>query len=123
RRIYYTAPPARCEGREDAGVGDDDHGPGPMTRGGSLKIFAAMMKSMDSGIGRVLRAFSRPARERDTLLIFTSDNGGERYSFNWPFSFQKLDLFEGGLRVPAILRWPGVIASRQSTGHAGRTRG
>src|SRR4029078_11862073 len=100
RRIYYTAPPARCEGREDAGVGDDDHGPGPMTRGGSLKIFAAMMKSMDSGIGRVPRALSRAGRDRDTLVIFTSDNGGQRSPSTWPFSFQKLDLFVGGLRVP-----------------------
>ena len=114
--LHYPAPHSPWEGPEDAAIGHDDHGPGPMTRGGSLKIFAAMMKSMDSGIGRVLRALSRAGRERDTLVIFTSDNGGERYSFNWPFSFQKLDLFEGGLRVPAILRWPGVIAAGQSTG-------
>ena len=41
-------------------------------------------------------------------MIFTSDNGGERYSYNWPFSFQKMYLYEGGTRVPAIVRWPGV---------------
>jgi arylsulfatase A-like enzyme len=74
-----------------------------------LQIFAAMMKSMDGGIGRVLRALSRAGRDRDTLVIFTSDNGGERYSYNWPFSFQKLYLWEGGIRVPAIVRWPGTI--------------
>jgi arylsulfatase A-like enzyme len=89
-----------------------------MTRGGSLKIFAAMMTSMDAGIGRVLRALARAGRERNTLVIFTSDNGGERYSFNWPFSFQKLNLHEGGLRVPAILRWPGVVPAGQSTEQA-----
>jgi arylsulfatase A-like enzyme len=64
---------------------------------------------MDAGIGRVLTALERAKRHRDTLVIFTSDNGGERYSFNWPFSFQKGDLHEGGTRVPAIVRWPGVI--------------
>ena len=51
----------------------------------------------------------------DTLVIFTSDNGGERYSYNWPFSFQKEDLWEGGLRVPAIARWPGVIPAGRTT--------
>jgi arylsulfatase A-like enzyme len=64
---------------------------------------------MDAGIGRVLTALDRAQLQRDTLVIFTSDNGGERYSFNWPFSFQKGDLHEGGTRVPAIVRWPGVI--------------
>ena len=38
--------------------------------------------------------------ERDTLVIFTSDNGGERYSYNWPFSFQKMYLYEGGIACP-----------------------
>src|SRR5262249_15020978 len=53
--------------------------------------------------------------ERDTLVIFTSDNGGERYSYNWPFSFQKLYLNEGGIRVPAIVRWPGVVPANAVT--------
>jgi len=113
--LHYTAPHSPWEGPEDAAIGHDDHGAGPMTKGGSLKIFASMMKSMDAGIGRVLKAISRAGLERTTLVIFTSDNGGERYSFNWPFSFQKSNLFEGGLRVPAIARWPGVIPANQVT--------
>ena len=92
-----------------------------MTAGGSLKIYASMMKSMDAGIGRVLRALSRARLERNTLVIFTSDNGGERYSFNWPFSFQKMHLWEGGLRVPAIVRWPGVVPAGRSTDQAAIT--
>ena len=56
-----------------------------MTNGGSLKIFASMMTSLDAGIGRVLAALGRAGLEENTLVIFTSDNGGERYSFNWPF--------------------------------------
>jgi len=113
--LHYTAPHSPWEGPEDAAIGHEDHGPGPMTNGGSLKIYASMMKSMDAGIGRVLRALDRTRQARQTLVIFTSDNGGERYSFNWPFSFQKLNLFEGGLRVPAIVRWPGVVPAGRST--------
>ena len=92
-----------------------------MTEGGSLKIYASMMKSMDAGIGRVLQALRRAKLENDTLVIFTSDNGGERYSFNWPFSFQKMDLWEGGTRVPAIVRWPGVIPAGRVTDQAAIT--
>jgi len=89
-----------------------------MTAGGSLKIYGAMMRSMDAGIGRVLKALDRSGHRRNTLVIFTSDNGGERYSFNWPFSFQKMYLNEGGTRVPAIARWPGVIPPGRVTGQA-----
>jgi arylsulfatase A-like enzyme len=80
-----------------------------MADGGSSKTYGAMMKSMDAGIGRVLEALERAKLDRETLVIFTSDNGGERYSFNWPFSFQKMYLYEGGTRVPAMARWPGVV--------------
>src|SRR6478672_4909251 len=92
-----------------------------MTAGGSRAVYAAMMRSMDSGIGRVLKALARAKREHDTLVIFTSDNGGERYSFNWPFSFAKGDLWEGGTRVPAMVRWPGVIPAGQVTEQAAIT--
>lgn len=119
--LHYTAPHAPWEGPEDATIGHTSHGDGPMTDGGSLKIFASMMKSLDSGIGRVLQALQRARLDRNTLVIFTSDNGGERYSHNWPFSFQKGDLWEGGIRVPAIVRWPGVIPSGQTTEQAATT--
>jgi arylsulfatase A-like enzyme len=119
--LHYTAPHSPWEGPEDVAIGHEDHGSGPMTSGGSLKIYAAMMKSMDAGIGRVLRALTRARLDRNTLVIFTSDNGGERYSFNWPFSFQKMHLWEGGLRVPAIVRWPGVVPAGRSTEQAAIT--
>ena len=110
--LHYTAPHSPWEGPGDRATADHaDHGVGPMTNGGSLEAYAQMMQSLDSGIGRVLAALRRARLERDTLVIFTSDNGGERYSFNWPFSFQKLYLYEGGIRVPAIVRWPGVVSA------------
>jgi arylsulfatase A-like enzyme len=119
--LHYTAPHSPWEGPEDAGMSHTSHGGGPMIDGGSLRTFASMMRSMDAGIGRVLQALERQQLERSTLVIFTSDNGGERYSYHWPFSFQKFFLYEGGIRVPAIARWPGVIPAGRVTDHAAIT--
>ena len=119
--LHYTAPHSPWEGPVDGAVDHADHGVGPMTNGGSLGAYAAMMRSLDEGIGRVLASLRRARLERNTLVIFTSDNGGERYSFNWPFSFQKLYLYEGGIRVPAIVRWPGVVPAGAVTEQAATT--
>ncbi len=110
--LHFTAPhwPWQPPGGRPLEPGQDG------TAGGSMKIFAEMVRSMDDGVGRVLRALRNSGRDRDTLVIFTSDNGGERYSFNWPCAGNKGSLSEGGIRVPAILRRPGVIpAGRVST--------
>jgi arylsulfatase A-like enzyme len=77
--------------------------------GGSPETYARMVRSMDEGIGRVLEGLHRRRLERDTLVVFTSDNGGERFSHMGPFSEGKMALWEGGIRVAAAARWPGVI--------------
>src|SRR5258706_8152259 len=67
----------------------------------------AMMQSLDSNIGRVLQTLDVHGLSANTIVIFTSDNGGERFSHIWPFTGMKGELLEGRLRIPAIVRWPG----------------
>jgi arylsulfatase A-like enzyme len=104
--LHYTAPHWPWEGPADT---HGDSLPHPFSEGGSPAVFRDMMKSLDDGIGRVMRALAAAGRDRDTLVIFTSDNGGERYSYNAPWSNGKFTLYEGGIRVPLALRWTGTI--------------
>lgn len=78
--------------------------------GGNLQTYAKMVRSLDGAVGQVLDALEAAGKTRDTIVIFTSDNGGERFSKTWPFTGQKTELLEGGLRVPTLLRWPARIA-------------
>jgi arylsulfatase A-like enzyme len=60
-------------------------------------------------IGRVLQAVEANGIADNTIAIFTSDNGGERFADTWPFTGRKTELLEGGLRIPAVIRWPARI--------------
>ena len=77
--------------------------------GGSQKTYQRMIEEMDRQIGRVLQALESNGLTENTIVIFTSDNGGERFADTWPFTGKKTELLEGGLRIPAIISWPGRI--------------
>jgi arylsulfatase A-like enzyme len=83
--------------------------------GGSQKTYASMVQRMDMQIGRVLRALETSGFANNTIVVFTSDNGGERFSDTWPFTGKKTELLEGGLRVPAVIRWPGRVPAGRTT--------
>lgn len=89
--------------------------------GGSQKTYAKMVLEMDRQIGRVMKALDDGGVAKNTIVIFTSDNGGERFADTWPFTGKKTELLEGGLRIPAIVRWPGRVRPKATTEQAAIT--
>ncbi len=83
--------------------------------GGSQKTYQRMIEDLDLQVGRVLDALHAGGIADNTIVIFTSDNGGERFADTWPFTGRKTELLEGGLRIPAIISWPARIAIGHTT--------
>jgi arylsulfatase A-like enzyme len=77
-----------------------------MLHDGTRADYVAMLESADRGVGEILGTLDRLQIARNSLVVFTSDNGGEWLSRNAPFFHRKSTLWEGGIRVPALLRWP-----------------
>ncbi|MBL8773004.1 MAG: sulfatase-like hydrolase/transferase [Phenylobacterium sp.] len=77
------------------------------------RVYAAMIRQLDRNVGRVLQALQEQGLEENTLVIFTSDNGGAYYigleEINRPFRGWKQTFFEGGIRVPMLMKWPAAI--------------
>lgn len=76
---------------------------------GKRADYVKMVEHLDTGIGKVLGELDRLDLAKNTLVIFVNDNGGERLSDNSPFFHSKYSLWEGGIRVPCIVRQPGLI--------------
>ncbi len=108
--LHFNAPHWPWEGPENRAEAERLRGRDPADwDGGSQETYRRMIAAMDAQVGRVLRALEDGGIARDTIVVFTSDNGGERYADTWPFSGKKNELLEGGLRIPAIVSWPARI--------------
>ena len=83
-----------------------------------LRVYAAMVRSLDRSVGRVLAALRENGLEDNTLVFFTSDNGAPAYiglpRVNAPFRGWKISFFEGGIHVPFFLKWPARLTGGQT---------
>jgi arylsulfatase A-like enzyme len=86
---------------------------------GTRKDYIGMVEAIDSGFGKILAALDKHGLAEDTLVIFTNDNGGERLSDNGPFFHHKATVWEGGIRVPCIVRWPGKLPAGKISAQPG----
>lgn len=135
--LAYTIPHAEMTAPEDSMEpyrGKFDEVKTHTKRGGSYgtqtypkAAFAGMMTRLDRDVGRIVATLKKQGIDENTLIIFTSDNGphgegGHDYQFfdsNGPLKGYKRDLYEGGIRVPFIVRWPGQIKANSSSDHIG----
>ena len=119
--VHYTAPHWPWETRDDEAESRRIGERIVHVDGGSLETYRTMIRQMDEGIGALLDTIDAVGLARDTLVVFTSDNGAERFSDAWPFVGRKMDLLEGDIRVPLIARWPGVVAPGTTTAQLAMT--
>jgi arylsulfatase A-like enzyme len=105
------------------------HGPPQPTAAGDLSLYQGptvglaatrgdyvrMLERADKGVGEILAALEQRGLARNTVVIFTNDNGGEWLSRNAPLRNRKSTLWEGGLRVPLIIRWPGHLPANTTS--------
>ena len=117
--LSHYAPHTRLVGKPDL-VGKYEKKPGAGKGNGAPRNnphLAAMLESVDEGVGKVLAKLDERGLAANTIVVFYSDNGGEaRVTSNAPLRDGKSSLYEGGIRVPLIVRWPSVVAAAATCG-------
>lgn len=88
---------------------------------GTRRDYAAMLERVDRGVGMILDTLDKQGIADNTLVIFSSDNGGYQLSDNSPLFHHKSTLWEGGVRVPCLMRWPARLPRGQNTDQPGIT--
>lgn len=110
--LQFTAPHWPWQGPADKALPDSiGMSARLMASMGSREIYAAMMKSLDDEIGKLMQTLDETGLAKNTVVIFTSDNGGEKFSDMGPYAKRKMTVWEGGIRVPAFVRWPGKVSA------------
>jgi arylsulfatase A-like enzyme len=88
---------------------------------GSRAIYRAMLERVDDGVGGIYAELEKAGLVENTLVVLSSDNGGERWASNRPFFHHKATLWEGGIRVPCLMSWPAVLPKGKKSAQAGIT--
>jgi len=116
--LWYNAPHWPWEGPEDKDLseevkGSDSHRTWIET--GTAENYAEVVKSLDAGVGSIMNALEEKGLEKDTLFIFSSDQGGDEMAYMGPY--RRGRLHDGGIKVPLIVRWPGVVRENHLSHH------
>lgn len=121
--VAYTAPhwPYQVPDHPSVAIDNSRHVMTFDDTPGTRVDYAKMVERVDHGVGEILAALDQHGLSRNTIVIFTNDNGGEWLSRNAPLAHRKFTLWEGGIRVPAIVRWPGRVPAGHVTPQVGIT--